>query len=96
MIVEKQMPYIMFFLNTLYYVLFVFYMIFGKVFFDTNANYLITNNEISMFSDFMHMWEPLIIGSLILGTLASIFSYLLIRLYWIYYVKKIWSKRKSH
>tara|TARA_B100000035_G_C20960920_1_gene536498 strand:+ start:568 stop:1077 length:510 start_codon:yes stop_codon:yes gene_type:complete len=68
----------------------------GKIFVGTSLNYEIKNNEISMFSDFMHMWEPLVIGSLVLAAIASILSYLLVRLYWIYYVKKIWSNRKNN
>ena len=68
----------------------------GKIFVGTSLNYEIKNNDISMFSDFMHMWEPLVIGSIVLGAIASIVSYLLVRLYWIYYVKKIWSNRKNN
>ena len=68
----------------------------GEIFIEKNINYEIKNDEINMLSDYINMWEPLIIGSLILGIIASLLSYFLIRLYWVYYVKKIWLKRKNN
>ena len=68
----------------------------GEIFIEKDINYEIKNDEIKMLSDYINMWEPLVIGSLILGIIASLLSYFLIRLYWVYYVKKIWSKRKNN
>jgi uncharacterized protein len=67
----------------------------GKFFIDTKNNYVIKNEEINLLSDIMHIWEPLLLGSLILAIIGSLCSYMLIRIYWRYYVIKIWSKRKK-
>jgi len=67
----------------------------GSFFITTNVTPKITDNELSMLSNIMHIWEPLFLGSIILALIGSIISYLLIRIYWRYYVIKIWSKRKK-
>ena len=67
----------------------------GKFFIDTKNSYVIKNEEINLLSDIMHIWEPLLLGSLILAIIGSLCSYILIRIYWRYYVIKIWSKRKK-
>ena len=68
----------------------------GKVFVSTDIDYKLDDNEINIFSDIMLIWEPLLIGSLILAVLGSILSYIIIRSYWRYYVIKVWSKRKKN
>ena len=67
----------------------------GSFFITTNVTPKITDNELSMLSNIMHIWEPLFLGSIILALIGSTISYLLIRIYWRYYVIKIWSKRKK-
>ena len=67
----------------------------GSFFITTNVTPEITDDELSLLSNIMHIWEPLFLGSIILALIGSIISYLLIRIYWRYYVIKIWSKRKK-
>jgi len=67
----------------------------GSFFITTNVTPKITDDELSLLSNIMHIWEPLFLGSIILALIGSIISYLLIRIYWRYYVIKIWSKRKK-
>lgn len=67
----------------------------GSFFITTNVTPEITDNELSLLSNIIHIWEPLFLGSIILALIGSIISYLLIRIYWRYYVIKIWSKRKK-
>ena len=67
----------------------------GSFFITTNVTPEITDDELSLLSNIMHIWELLFLGSIILALIGSIISYLLIRIYWRYYVIKIWSKRKK-
>ena len=67
----------------------------GNFFIDTYTYFELENEEINLLSDIMNIWEPLLIGSLILSIVGSITSYIFIRAYWRYYVIKIWSKRKK-
>ena len=59
----------------------------GKIF--------IVEDDVGVISNLIHIWEPLFIGSLLLAIIGSLSSYIFIRLYWRYYVIKIWSKRKK-
>jgi uncharacterized protein (DUF2062 family) len=68
---------------------------FGKYFIETDSNHVIKNEGLNLISDIMHMGLPLLLGSLIFAVIGSMCSYILIRLYWRYYVKKIWDKRKK-
>jgi len=67
----------------------------GKIFIETGANYEIVEDDVGVISNLIHIWEPLVIGSLLLAVIGSLSSYIFIRLYWRYYVIKIWSKRKK-
>jgi len=67
----------------------------GSFFITTNVTPEITDDELSLLSNIMHIWEPLFLCSIILALIGSTISYLLIRIYWRYYVIKIWSKRKK-
>tara|TARA_B110000008_G_C16593269_1_gene413290 strand:+ start:71 stop:595 length:525 start_codon:yes stop_codon:yes gene_type:complete len=67
----------------------------GEFFINTNNTYEIKNEEINLLTDLMKYWEPLFIGSFILSIIGSLVSYMAIRIYWSYYVNKMWSKRKS-
>jgi len=67
----------------------------GKFFINTEIDYDFNNKEVNLLSDLMHIWEPLLLGSLILAILGSSLTYILIRLYWRYYVLKIWAKRRN-
>tara|TARA_B100001996_G_scaffold373491_1_gene351032 strand:- start:59 stop:571 length:513 start_codon:yes stop_codon:yes gene_type:complete len=67
----------------------------GKFFIPTGSNYQLDDKEINLLSDLMHIWEPLLLGSLILAIIGSTLTYIIIRLYWRYYVIKIWEKRKK-
>ena len=67
----------------------------GKFFINTEIDYDFSNKEVNLLSDLMHIWEPLLLGSLILAIIGSSLAYILIRLYWRYYVLKIWAKRRN-
>jgi len=67
----------------------------GKFFINTEIDYDFSNKEVNLLSDLMHIWEPLLLGSLILAIIGSSLTYILIRLYWRYYVLKIWAKRRN-
>ena len=67
----------------------------GKFFITDTSNFYIESDEINLLSNIIDIWEPLLIGSLLLATIGSLISYIFIRLYWRYYVLKIWAKRKS-
>ena len=67
----------------------------GKFFIHTEIDYDFNNKEVNLLSDLMHIWEPLLLGSLILGIIGSSLTYILIRLYWRHYVLKIWAKRRN-
>ena len=59
------------------------------------SSFELKNEEINLMSNIMHIWEPLLVGSIIVAIIGSLISYVLIRLYWRYYVLKIWAKRKN-
>ncbi len=67
----------------------------GCFFIATSIEPEITNEKINLLSNIKYIWEPLFLGSIILAFVGSVISYLLIRIYWRYYVIKIWSKRKK-
>tara|TARA_B000000475_G_scaffold249173_1_gene224645 strand:- start:210 stop:713 length:504 start_codon:yes stop_codon:yes gene_type:complete len=67
----------------------------GKIIFDGRITYDVDEKEIDILSNIMHIWEPLLLGSIILSITGSIVAYIIIRVYWRYYVIKIWSKRKK-
>ena len=67
----------------------------GKIIFDGGITYDVDEKEIDILSNIMHIWEPLLLGSIILSITGSIVAYIIIRVYWRYYVIKIWSKRKK-
>lgn len=67
----------------------------GNIFITKDITPKITDNELNLLSNIAHIWEPLFLGSIILACIGSIISYLMIRIYWRYYVIKIWSKRKK-
>lgn len=65
----------------------------GKIIINADIN--VDEKEIDILSNIKDIWEPLLLGSIILAIIGSIISYILIRVYWRYYVIKIWSKRKK-
>ena len=65
----------------------------GKIIINADIN--VDEKEIDMLSNIKDIWEPLLLGSIILAIIGSIISYILIRVYWRYYVIKVWSKRKK-
>ena len=67
----------------------------GGIFINAESTYEIKSEQINIFTDLMQYWEPLFLGSLILSIISSLLSYILIRVYWRYYVIKVWSKRKK-
>ena len=67
----------------------------GGIFINAEFTYEIKNEQINIFTDLMQYWEPLFLGSFILSIISSLLSYILIRVYWRYYVIKVWSKRKK-
>ena len=67
----------------------------GKIIFDGRITYDVDEKEIDILSNIMYIWEPLLLGSIILSITGSIVAYIIIRVYWRYYVIKIWSKRKK-
>ena len=67
----------------------------GRMIFDGTINYNVDEKEIDILSNIMHIWEPLLLGSIILSIIGSTIAYIIIRTYWRYYVIKIWSKRKK-
>ena len=67
----------------------------GGFFINSESAYKIKSEQINILTDLMQYWEPLFLGSFILSTISSLLSYILIRMYWRYYVIKIWSKRKK-
>jgi len=67
----------------------------GKIIFDGRIAYDVDEKEIDILSNIMHIWEPLLLGSIVLSITGSIVAYIIIRVYWRYYVIKIWSKRKK-
>ena len=46
-------------------------------------------------NDMLFYWQPLILGSLIVGTIAGALSYVLMNAYWRWKVMKSWQKRIS-
>jgi len=42
-----------------------------------------------------NVWQPLLLGSFVCGTIASILGYVCIRLFWRHHVIKQWNKRKQ-
>lgn len=67
----------------------------GRMVFDGAINYNVGEKEIDILSNIMYIWEPLLLGSIILSIIGSTIAYIIIRVYWRYYVIKIWSKRKK-
>ena len=67
----------------------------GKIIFDGRIAYEVDEKEIDILSNIMLIWEPLLLGSIILSITGSIIAYIIIRVYWRYYIIKIWSKRKK-
>ena len=67
----------------------------GKIIFDGRIAYEVDEKEIDILSNIMLIWEPLLLGSIVLSITGSIIAYIIIRVYWRYYVIKIWSKRKK-
>ena len=67
----------------------------GGIFINAESTYEIKSEQINIVTDLMQYWEPLFLGSLILSIISSLLSYILIRVYWRYYVIKVWSKRKK-
>ena len=67
----------------------------GGIFINAESTYEIKSEQINIFTDLMQYWEPLFLGSFILSIISSLLSYILIRVYWRYYVLKVWSKRKK-
>ena len=67
----------------------------GKIFIDFKIHVDVNETNIDILTNIIHIWQPLLIGSIILASIASIISYIIIRIYWRYYVLKIWSKRKK-
>lgn len=67
----------------------------GGIFINAESAYEIKSEQINILTDLMQYWEPLFLGSLILSIISSLLSYILIRVYWRYYVIKVWSKRKK-
>ena len=65
----------------------------GKIIINADIN--VDEKEIDILSNIKDIWEPLLLGSIILAIIGSIISYILIRVYWRYYVIKVWSKRKK-
>ena len=65
----------------------------GKIIINADIN--VNEKEIDILSNIKDIWEPLLLGSIILAIIGSIISYILIRVYWRYYVIKVWSKRKK-
>lgn len=43
----------------------------------------------------MHVWEPLLLGSFILGTIFSTLAYILVRLIWRFTAISKWEKRRN-
>ena len=83
--------------NPFTYVPIVYFAIkIGDFFINTKTNYEVKSEEVNILSDLMQYWEPLFLGSFILSCIGSLLSYMLIRIYWRYYVLKIWSKRKNN
>jgi uncharacterized protein len=46
-------------------------------------------------STFVHIWEPLILGCFLLGTISSLLTYLIIRLIWRINAVSKWEKRRD-
>ena len=67
----------------------------GELFISAESAYQIKSEQINILTDLMQYWEPLFLGSFILSIISSLLSYILIRIYWRYYVIKIWTKRKK-
>ena len=67
----------------------------GGIFINAESTYEIKSEQVNIFTDLMQYWEPLFFGSFILSIISSLLSYILIRVYWRYYVIKVWSKRKK-
>ena len=67
----------------------------GKIFIDFKIHVDVNETNIDILTNIIHIWQPLLIGSIILASIGSIISYIIIRIYWRYYVLKIWSKRKK-
>ena len=65
----------------------------GKIIINADIN--VDEKEIDILTNIKDIWEPLLLGSIILAIIGSIISYILIRVYWRYYVIKVWSKRKK-
>ena len=68
----------------------------GKIFIDSKIHVDVNETNIDILSNIIHIWQPLLIGSIILASVGSIISHIIIRIYWRYYVLKIWSKRKKN
>ena len=56
-------------------------------YFATQAGEIFINSETNT--------EPLLLGLIVFSIIGSMLSYMIIRIYWRYYIKKIWSKRKK-
>ena len=67
----------------------------GGVFVSTESTYEIKSEQMNVLTDLMQYWEPLFLGSFVLSVISSLLSYILIRVYWRYYVIKVWSRRKK-
>ena len=67
----------------------------GGLFVNTKTIHEIKSEDINLLTDLMKYWEPFFLGSLVLSVIGSLISYIVIRIYWRYYIIKIWSKRKK-
>ena len=45
-------------------------------------------------SELQHIWQPLLLGSLIVGTVIAGLGYVLTLLYWRIWVSRNWQRRK--
>jgi uncharacterized protein (DUF2062 family) len=46
-------------------------------------------------TDFLAMWQPLVLGSLICGTVAALLGVVVVRLIWRIVVIRSWMKRQN-
>ena len=65
----------------------------GKIIINADIN--VDEKEIDMLSNIKDIWEPLLLGSIILAIIGSIISYILIRVYWSITSLKFGQKEKN-
>jgi uncharacterized protein (DUF2062 family) len=46
-----------------------------------------------MMNEFLLIWQPLLLGSLVCGAIAAMLGYIIIRIYWRSHVIGVWKKR---